>query len=239
MELVGPATVVIADGVSGLTDSLRAALLVAESASKLSTETEIRSRVNSIHRRLKSNRESEMGSTVAGVIVRGDGTLILFHVGDSRIYHNEVTSFPHSEDDVSLLPMSNRVALSQWLGMSDADAVNVHTMVLEPARWRRLLLCSDGLVARLGDQKIESLVLQTTDRRGTVRNLTAVMPDLVSPVDAPMDDDETAVLIDVFVEASSQAEVSRQSSVPHPPVETVQPQLEATAKKGWHPFRRK
>lgn len=204
--LAAPAAIVVADGVSGTADAHTAALMTAALASswyRIASEADLQDNVSTLHRSLlafarRKGESNESGSTLAGVIVTEGGWLVVFHVGDSRVYHHEATSLVPTEDDAAPLPMSDGLALSRWLGKHDVDTVPVHVKVLPPTRWRRLLLCTDGLVARLGDKQIEQILLQPNGSGGpSVRHLNVVMPDLMPGGAEPGLDDETVVLIDV------------------------------------------
>jgi serine/threonine protein phosphatase PrpC len=205
--LEAPAAIVVADGVSGTTDAHTAALLTAETASgwfRRTDEVGVREGLAALHRELvafgrRRGESNESGSTVAGLVVRPDGALVLFHVGDSRVYHSEVTSLVHTEDDVAPLPMSDERALARWLGKRDEEMVSPHVRLLPPSPWRRALLCTDGYAARLGDQQIERMVLRSQGPgQPSPRPLTSLVPELMAPDSLPGRDDETAVLVDVY-----------------------------------------
>jgi serine/threonine protein phosphatase PrpC len=206
-NLTAPVAVVVADGVSGTGDARGTAVEVASRTSSLvgvATLAELQAGVNDVHLDLVQSGDAERtrrGSTLAGVVIQPGGAIWQFHVGDSRIYYNEMSSFVSSADDTANLPMSKgRKTLTRWLGMEDAVTVDPHVDVHPPAPWRRLLLCSDGVVNRLGDERIE----QAAMRLSRLGNYTVPLEDVFEelfPVGEPVgDDDETAVLLDVFVQ---------------------------------------
>jgi serine/threonine protein phosphatase PrpC len=211
LRMRAPVAAVVADGVSGTPGARDAALLTASQASLLHdhrSEAELRARVEAIHDDLVARRDTDgrpldMGSTLAGVVVGESGELTIFHVGDSRVYYVNGSSFVHTDDDVKALPMSDRVMPFQWLGMPEIDRLDLHVDVLPSVPWRRVLICSDGLVARLGgneraDQTIEDVVLAVDPRTKATRHLPPAMADLFPDGEPSLDDDETAVLLDVF-----------------------------------------
>jgi serine/threonine protein phosphatase PrpC len=95
-----------------------------------------------------------MGTTIAGVLLRGDH-LLAFNVGDSRIYlHHEGKLTQVSTDDVVGGNM-----LTQCLGgFSKQKSLVPHVSKVGLHHGMKLLLCSDGLTDLVADKEIEAII---------------------------------------------------------------------------------
>jgi protein phosphatase len=137
------------------------------------------------HAHRPSGHASEMGTTVACVLVRR-ARAVLAHVGDSRVYilrqHGlEQLTADHSvtgelvedgfldADDVHEHPQ--RHILTRALGLSPSVEVDVDTVPLRPGD--RLLLCSDGLWAMVPDLQLEGILVAEETPEETVAQLIA------------------------------------------------------------------
>ncbi|MFY7834825.1 MAG: PP2C family protein-serine/threonine phosphatase [Novosphingobium sp.] len=95
-----------------------------------------------------------MGTTIAGVIIRGDDALA-FNVGDSRIYMQTQGKLRQiSEDDVVDSNM-----LTQCLGgFVRSTQLDPHVRKIRLPPSAKLLLCSDGLTDIIADDDIAALL---------------------------------------------------------------------------------
>ncbi|MCA9672959.1 MAG: serine/threonine-protein phosphatase [Myxococcales bacterium] len=115
--------------------------------------------------RARVGRLSRMGATVAALVLR-EGTAVLAHVGDSRIYRLRDGTLERLTRDHSLyaemeacgadlpppqeFPLSN--VITRAIGMDGAADPEVRSV--EIAAGDRYLLCTDGLLERLDDEAI-------------------------------------------------------------------------------------
>ncbi|MGH2693100.1 MAG: PP2C family protein-serine/threonine phosphatase [Actinomycetota bacterium] len=163
-----------------------------------------------------------MGSTVAGIALvrdRGLGALVVFNVGDSRVYRFrdatlEQISVDHSvvADLVAagqIFPEQSsthpeRHVLTRALGVS--DHLEVDSWLLAPLAGDRFLICSDGLTDEVFDDRIavalaagelpsdivDALVARAV-HAGARDNVTALVLDVVADEDrrTAVDDHDT------------------------------------------------
>jgi protein phosphatase len=126
-----------------------------------------------------------MGTTVTGVLFRGDRALV-FNVGDSRAYlHQYGVLIQVSVDDVV-----GGYQLTQCLGGFDRQAqINPHVRLLALRPGASLLLCTDGLTDLLTDDQIVAMLDQHVDA-STTRLVSAALQ-------AGGHDNVSAVLIEI------------------------------------------
>lgn len=100
-----------------------------------------------------------MGTTIAGILFRGDHALI-FNVGDSRVcLHQGGKLTQLSIDDVA-----GRSLLTQCLGGFDPHTrIIPHVRLVPLSPGAKLLLCSDGLTDMVSGEQIAA----TLDKHGT------------------------------------------------------------------------
>ena len=143
---------------------------------------------------------SGMGTTLTGVWQPApDGQLLVFHVGDSRLYRlrrgqlvqftRDQTMYQQALEAGETGPLPARNLLLQALGPAPEIQPQVHAQT--PAPGDLYLLCSDGLYSASADQRIAACLAQAT-----ATNLEASCAQLVAM--AKQDgsrDNITAVLI--------------------------------------------
>jgi serine/threonine protein phosphatase PrpC len=124
-----------------------------------------------------------MGTTVAGVSVRPSG-LIVFNVGDSRVYRVEDGDLVQLSTDDTPGPkladgrtaMVTTSQITQCLGGYDEMGIVPHVLAEPMAEARRYLICSDGLSDLLAREAIEARL--QADDRATVKALFDAAMDL-------------------------------------------------------------
>jgi protein phosphatase len=160
----GPAVVAIADGLGGhrageVASRLAVEELMAAAADLVSAEA-VAGTYRRIHARLldaaaQRPEWSGMATTLATVVVV-NGTAIVGHVGDSRVYYAEPGLIEQLTTD-DLAPGSSG-ALLQVLGGHPESRMDPHvtTVALEPGA--RFLLCSDGLHGSVVEPRLRALL---------------------------------------------------------------------------------
>ncbi len=143
--------------------------------------------------------ESDMGTTIACVLARGDRTAVA-HVGDSRVYRYRDRRLEALTEDHSLLAECLRSGylppdlvesfpykhlITRSLGAE--DHLEVDARVLEPQHGDVLLLCSDGLCGVISDPEIARVLeaesdLETAGKRLVDRANEEGGPDNVTVV---------------------------------------------------------
>lgn len=119
----------------------------------------------------ESAAESDMGTTIACLLVRGDQAAVA-HVGDSRVYSFRDGRLSPLTDDHSLLAECLRSGyitpdlaeafpykhlITRSLGAD--EVVQVDTRVVEPQAGDMVLLCSDGLSGVISDEDIARVLV--------------------------------------------------------------------------------
>ncbi|MCI0144049.1 protein phosphatase 2C domain-containing protein [Arthrobacter bambusae] len=162
-----PVIVVVADGMGGHRGGATASRLVAESLSKWAPSEpenfngEIRTAIAHTSRRLLDDGRTRpelagMGSTVAGVLLRPDGTGIAFNVGDSRVYQfNGGYLGQLSVDDRPPAAPGNNGVMTQCLGGGREVRLDPHLFEFDWSGGDSLLICSDGLHDVIDDVSME------------------------------------------------------------------------------------
>ena len=146
-----PSVVAVLDGLGGHpAGDIAAALaaeVVAEGSSEVETEQDVISLVVGanqflydamlVHKGLR-----EMGTTIAGVLVNTD-TVVVFHVGDSRVYfHRDERLAQVTVDDWEAGYITQTLGGYPWF-----HPIQVHTTTI-PFRGGRILAATDGLFGR-------------------------------------------------------------------------------------------
>ncbi len=170
-------------------------------------------------RRFEDSERADMGTTLAGVaLTRQEGTdvVLVFNVGDSRVYMSRGADFrrvttDHSvvaelvaageieETDAATHPERNVV--TRVIG--GAPEVEVDSWVIAPEIGDRFLICSDGLTGEIDDAALASAMFDTSDTVGLVNdlvegalasggrdNVSVVVLAVTSIDEAPIDVDE-------------------------------------------------
>jgi PPM family protein phosphatase len=148
-----------------------------------------------------------MGTTVVGLALVTDGDVehwLAFNVGDSRLYRLagsvfEQISVDHSEVQeliaAGMLAPEDRAShpqahvITRVLGT--APAPEADCWLLYPVPGERFLLCSDGLIGELSDERIHALL----GSAGTPENIARLLVD--EAVRAGAADNVTAVVVEV------------------------------------------
>jgi serine/threonine protein phosphatase PrpC len=140
-----------------------------------------------IFERAKAESGSKGMGTTCVAIYFLDDTLVIGHVGDSRVYRHRGRELTQLTEDHSLINdyiKMKRVTAEEaenWphknvivraLGMKDTVQVDIITET--PRIGDCYLLCSDGLCGMISDAQIEHIIQDTTDLdRGVERLITA------------------------------------------------------------------
>lgn len=117
-----------------------------------------------------------MGATVAGVHIH-NGTILIFNVGDSRIYtFKDENLVQVSTDDALVNYQTNKKlssAITQSLGGGfKRRRISPHIRELDKNESSMILLCTDGLTDLVDDKEIERVLsLQRRDEVSSLLNL--------------------------------------------------------------------
>ena len=174
----------VADGMGGGSDGALASVIVCEevkaavnrgSREKVLIDRAVAAADCRIQRHAKANGFSQMGSTVAILMLNSTDKMVanICHIGDSRIYRIRDGRADPLTDDHTLCNQLMNVADGEWaskLRNRDNPLRNVLTKVVGSgenigADWKdvdvypgdRYLLCSDGVHGVLDDEKIARL----------------------------------------------------------------------------------
>lgn len=154
-----PFRVVVCDGIGGWQGGRTASLIAAERLSLPSAgqepEEEFQETSEQLHAIGKQNSKLlRMGTTAVLLEARPDGSASVLHVGDSRAYlaDPELARLTHDDRLMPQLPL-----LLQALGPFTAK-LDVHRYDFNLLEGQRVLLCTDGLVDTLDDERIEQLI---------------------------------------------------------------------------------
>lgn len=131
------------------------------------------------------SEKNGMGTTIVAALVRGDN-LAIAHAGDSRLYRLRDNTIEQLTNDHSLVmeqvrhglltpeqaahsPLQN--IITRALGV--ADTVEAELADWELAKQDTLLLCSDGLTRHLADERILTIVAESSSLASACEELTA------------------------------------------------------------------
>ncbi|MFF4508162.1 PP2C family protein-serine/threonine phosphatase [Streptomyces sp. NPDC001401] len=174
-----PLVVAVADGLGGHPGGDVASALVARRIASiglaLDSEEAVRAVLyacnRAVYQAAGEGQESElaaMGTTVAGVVVQPD-SLLVFNVGDSRVYAASRDGLRQvSVDDSPPLAPGQRTTslVTQCLGGTPAyRAVRPHVTATSLTPGDRYLICTDGLTDPLTTDVLEELVREHDDGR--------------------------------------------------------------------------
>jgi PPM family protein phosphatase len=173
--LTEPLVVAVADGLGGHSAGEVASTLVVQELSRsgptLTDESSVRAALESCNETVYSAAERRpdwggMGTTVAGLVAT-EGSVLVFNVGDSRVYafeDGELTQLS-VDDNPPLKPgQTHTSVLTQTMGGHPRDrAIEPHVTTHDRAPDRRFLICTDGLSDVVGAETIASLL---EDHRG-------------------------------------------------------------------------
>jgi serine/threonine protein phosphatase PrpC len=182
-----PLTVAVADGLGGHPGGEFASTLVVQELSRLAgtlaDERSVRAALDSANRVVydaagRYHGLLGMGTTVAGVVLAG-GELIVFNVGDSRVYGSSREGLTRLsvDDSPPLAPGETSTSIvTQTMGGSPGHTSidpHVATVALDPAA--RYLVCSDGLTDVVDDESIGSLLARYSGLEAAVELWRAAM----------------------------------------------------------------
>lgn len=196
----GPVSVVVADGAGGhpagdVASRLAVAHILSPSR-PVQTADELGSLVRSAHVALHERMRSDpstvgMATTVAALVITAHSVLIA-HVGDSRVYelHSGGVTLLTDDDRAS----AHASMLTQALGgpsLEREPAPHLSRLACEPGL--RFLLCTDGVPACVGDSMLERLAAGHADDAELVAGvmgaaLAAGAPDNVTVVVARVEE---------------------------------------------------
>ena len=169
LPLLGPVVVAVADGLGGHSAGEEASAIVvlrlAREAANLTDEAAIREALNdcneAVHAGAAGHPErTAMGTTIAGLVVTEEG-VVVFNVGDSRVYALDDGLVQVSTDDSEPpVPGQRRSpVVTQTLGGSvDLEPVDPHISTRPLGDAADYLICSDGLTDALNDTEIAAIV---------------------------------------------------------------------------------
>ena len=151
-----PSLIAVLDGLGGHPAgdiaAAVAAEVIAQQSPEVKTEQDVISLVEKANRflydaMLVHKGLREMGTTIAGVLVTTD-TLVLFHVGDSRVYLHTGDHLTQVTVDDWEKGHNNKGYITQTLGGYPwFHPIQVHTTAL-PLTGGRILVATDGLFGR-------------------------------------------------------------------------------------------
>lgn len=165
-----PLTVAVADGLGGHPGGEFASSLVVQELSRLAgtlaDERSVRAALDGANSAVydaagRYHGLAGMGTTVAGVVLAG-GQVVVFNVGDSRVYISNSQGLVRLsvDDSPPLAPGETTTSIvTQTMGGSVGHTSidpHVTTMPMDPAE--RYLVCSDGLTDAIPEDSISSLL---------------------------------------------------------------------------------
>lgn len=199
-----PVVVAVADGLGGHPAGEEASSLavrwLAWSAPQMTDENAVREAIMACNQEVyaEADRDRErtaMGTTIAGLVVT-ESEIIIFNVGDSRVYLIGADLEQISTDDGER-PLPGRPrspVVTQTLGGSiEPSPVDPH-IVTRPLTDSRYLVCSDGLTDTVDEAAIFNLVSRLDGGR-------AVFELWKATIDGGAPDNVTVALIEITSES--------------------------------------
>ncbi|UXY31806.1 PP2C family protein-serine/threonine phosphatase [Streptomyces sp. HUAS TT20] len=180
--LATPLVVAVADGLGGHPGGdVASALVVRRIASigpALSSEDAVRDALNDCNRAVylasggdEGSELTTMGTTIAGAVVQ-PGSLLVFNVGDSRVFAASSRGLLQvSVDDSPPLGPGRRTTslVTQCLGGTGTyRAVQPHVATASLALGDRYLICTDGLTDPVPPDMIDDVMREHDDGRAAV-----------------------------------------------------------------------
>ena len=205
---VGPILVAVADGMGGHAAGEVASLLAIETVSN--SEAPLSDRVIEANRVVMEAAEDRpdrygMGTTLTAGEFRPDGTLLVGHVGDSRLYLYRGSNLLQVTTDHSLVAEyvasgaisaeeaehhPQRNVITRALGIDWEIIVDSHTVHLRAGD--RVLICSDGLSSMVPHAEIAAILqeepapqascwalVEAANQAGGEDNITVAVVDVV------------------------------------------------------------
>ncbi len=210
-----PLVIAVADGLGGHPAGELASSVVVESLSRvghlLADEAALRDALIACNETVFEQAEldasrASMGTTVAGVVVT-EASVLVFNVGDSRVYAAEASALRlvSKDDNPPLAPGQRHTSIvTQTLGGAPSlRPIEPHVTRYDLNPAARYLVCSDGLTDVVDDDDIAAVLNGLTGPEavfalwraamtaGGPDNITIALVELVEvadPVDAPNTD---------------------------------------------------
>src|SRR5215468_3706913 len=165
-----PLVVAVADGLGGHPAGEEASSLVvthlARVGAAVATEAELRDVLEECNRAVHAEAEHDperiaMGTTIAGLVV-GETDVLIFNVGDSRVYAVEdgrITQLSVDDNEPPARGQTRSPVVTQTLGgRFDLGAIEPHISSRPSAAPSRYLVCSDGLTDAVDEATIAGIV---------------------------------------------------------------------------------
>jgi PPM family protein phosphatase len=165
-----PLLVAVADGLGGHPAGEDASSLVvahlARVGAAVTTEAELRDVLQECNRTVYAAAELDpertaMGTTVAGLVV-GEAEVLVFNVGDSRVYAVEdggIRQLSVDDNEAPARGQARSPVVTQTLGgRFDLGAIDPHITSRPSAAPSRYLVCSDGLTDPVDERTIAGIV---------------------------------------------------------------------------------
>jgi PPM family protein phosphatase len=165
-----PLVVAVADGLGGHPAGEDASSLVvahlARVGAAVTTEAELREVLEECNRAVYAEAELDaeriaMGTTVAGLVV-GETDVLVFNVGDSRVYAVEdggITQLSVDDNEPPARGQRRSPVVTQTLGgRFDLGTIQPHISSRPSAAPSRYLVCSDGLTDPVDEATITDIV---------------------------------------------------------------------------------
>ncbi|OLZ63263.1 serine/threonine protein phosphatase [Streptomyces sp. IMTB 2501] len=174
-----PLVVAVADGLGGHPGGEVASALVARRVASLgpvlSSEDAVRDALSACNRAVyeaaggdAGGELAAMGTTIAGIVVQA-GSLLVFNVGDSRVFAASPDGLRQvSVDDSPPLEPGRRTTsiVTQCLGGSRSyRAVRPHVTAEPLSPGDRYLICTDGLTDPVPQDELDELIRENDDGR--------------------------------------------------------------------------
>jgi PPM family protein phosphatase len=175
----GPLVAAVADGLGGHSAGEVASTLVVQELAQrghaMTDEQSVRAVLDVCNRAVydAGSREPDwtgMGTTVAGVVIT-DASVLVFNVGDSRVYAfgEEGLTRLSVDDNPPLAPgETHSSVLTQTIGGHPRDhAIEPHLLTRPRGHDGRLLICTDGLTDVVDDDAIASVLAANEGQQAT------------------------------------------------------------------------
>lgn len=203
-----PLVVAVADGLGGHPAGEHASSLVvtqlARTGATVSTEAELRDVLDECNRTVFAEAELDperiaMGTTVAGLVV-GETDVLVFNVGDSRVYAIDdagITQLSVDDNEPPARGQTRSPVVTQTLGGHfDVGSVEPHIASRPSEAPSRYLICSDGLTDPVDEATIAGIVHEHNGGRAAFELWQAAIragaPDNVTLAVVEIADDQTS-----------------------------------------------
>jgi serine/threonine protein phosphatase PrpC len=203
LPMTTPVVVAVADGLgghpAGEVASSVAVRWLARAAPELTDDALVRSALHACNQSVYAEaaghpERTAMGTTIAGLVVTEQG-VVVFNIGDSRVYALDDGLVQLSEDDSeSPMPGQRRSHIvTQTLGGSvELEPVDPHTSTRPLGDGANYLICSDGLTDALNDTEIAAIVASHTGGEAAFELLKAT-------IEAGAPDNITVALVEIDI----------------------------------------